>query len=52
MNFICVVLGVAVLADGLLKIQIALDSKRFGISKWWLILAVAFIACIASRKTK
>lgn len=46
MNFICVVLGVAVLADGLLKIQIALDSKRFGISKWWLILAVAFIACV------
>lgn len=46
MNFICVVLGVAVLADGLLKIQIALDSKRFGIRKWWLILAVAFIACV------
>ena len=43
MNFICVVLGVAVLADGLLKIQIALDSKRFGISKWWLILMMAIM---------
>lgn len=30
--------------DGLLKIQIAIDAKTFGISKWWLILSVAILA--------
>lgn len=43
MVFISVVLGVYVLADGLLKIQIALDSRVFGIKNWWLILAAAIV---------
>lgn len=43
MNVICVFLGICVLIDALLKIQIALDSKQFGIGQWWLILAVAMI---------
>ena len=30
-------------ADALLKIQISIDSKAFGIQKWWLILAVAIL---------
>lgn len=38
---ICVLMGCTVLADGLFKIQISIDAKRFGIRKWWLILAVA-----------
>lgn len=46
MVFISVVLGVYVLADGLLKIQIALDSKIFGIGQWWLIFAAAIITGI------
>ena len=33
-----VVLGIIVLVDGLFKIQTALDSKRFGLKKWWIIL--------------
>ena len=41
MEFFCAVVGISFLADGLFKIQIAIDSKRFGISKWWLILALA-----------
>ncbi len=44
MNFICITMGVSVLADGLFKIQIAIEAKRFGISRWWLILAVAILA--------
>lgn len=48
--FISVVLGIYVLADGLLKIQIALDSKVFGIKKWWVILisavATGTIGCL------
>lgn len=43
-RFICIALGISILADGLFKIQIALDSKRFGIKSWWLILALAIAA--------
>ena len=35
------------LCDGLFKIQIAIDSKPFGIKTWWLILALAVIAVAA-----
>ena len=42
-NLICIVMGICVLADALLKIQISIDSKAFGIQKWWLILAVAIL---------
>lgn len=43
-SFICVVLGVSVLADGLFKIQIALDARKFGIENWWLLLLLAVAA--------
>lgn len=43
MNFIFIALGIAILADGLFKIQIAMDSKRFGIAAWWLILLLAVL---------
>lgn len=43
MAFICVALGISILLDGLFKIRIAMDSKRFGIKSWWLILALAII---------
>ena len=41
MDFICIAAGVAILADGLFKIQIAIDSRRFGIRDWWLIMVLA-----------
>ena len=43
MSFFCIVLGICVLTDGLFKIQIALDAKRFGIRKWWLVMVMALI---------
>lgn len=46
MNVICILLGICILADALLKIQISIDSKTFGIRQWWLILAVAVITGI------
>ncbi len=46
MSFLCVMFGIAVLADGLFKIQIAADSKRFGIRRWWLVLILALVTCI------
>ena len=42
-NLICIVMGICFLADALLKIQISIDSKAFGIQKWWLILAAAIL---------
>ena len=44
LDFIFTALGVVVLTDGLYKVQIALDAKRFGISAWWLTLALAVAA--------
>lgn len=46
MNVIWIFLGICILADALLKIQISIDSKIFGIRQWWLILAAAIITGI------
>ncbi|MCH5272712.1 MAG: DUF308 domain-containing protein [Lachnospiraceae bacterium] len=43
MTFICIALGISILTDGLFKVQIAFDSKRFGIKNWWLILSLAIV---------
>ncbi len=43
MGFIGAVFGVCFMTDGLLKIQVAVDAKAFGVSKWWLILAAAIV---------
>ncbi len=43
MALICILIGIAVLLDGLFKIRIAMDSRRFGIQSWWVILALAII---------
>ena len=37
------VLGILILMDGLLKIQIAVEARPFGIRLWWLILASAIV---------
>lgn len=42
-NVIWVLLGISILADALLKIQIAVDSKIFGIQQWWLIFSMAIL---------
>jgi uncharacterized membrane protein HdeD (DUF308 family) len=48
MAFFSVVLGISILADGLFKIQIAMDSRRFGIDLWWLILVLALLSGLAA----
>lgn len=45
MGFLCVLLGITILADGLFKIQISVDSRRFGIGRWWLVLLLAVLTC-------
>ena len=42
--FFCTVLGILILSDGLFKVQIAVDAKRFGIDRWWAILLAAACA--------
>lgn len=44
LDFLFTALGVAVLTDGLYKVQIAVDTKRFGVSAWWLTLVLAVAA--------
>ena len=43
MTFLCVMFGIPVLADGLFKIQVAVDARRFGIGQWWLVLLLAVL---------
>ena len=43
MSFFCIVLGISVLTDGLFKIQVAVDARRFGIPQWWLVLLLAVL---------
>lgn len=41
-----VLMGVMVLIDGSLKLQTSLEAKRFGMERWWGILALAVLTCI------
>ncbi len=45
-NFLCIVFGISILADGLFKVQIAMDARTFGIKLWWLILTFAVLTGI------
>lgn len=45
-SVLCTMLGIYILADGLLKIQVALDAKHFGLPKWWMILTSAVLVGI------
>lgn len=44
MNALCIVMGIETIADGLFKIQTAMDARRFGLERWWLIFAIAIAA--------
>ena len=42
----CILLGLLILSDSLLKIQISIDAQRFGISLWWMILGFAVLTAL------
>ena len=44
--FFCVVFGLLILLDGILKLKIAGEARRFGIGAWWLILAEGTMTAI------
>ena len=40
------ILGILMLADALLRIQTAIDAKKFGIGKWWILLFISLTAAV------
>ncbi len=46
MHLLCLIVGICITGDGLLKVQTALDSRRFGLERWWLILALGVLAAL------
>lgn len=46
MGLMCVILGLCILADGLFRVQTALNAKHFGLPLWWLILVWAIVTGI------
>ena len=46
-SMLYLIMGILILADGLLKIQIAIDAKKFGLNRWVGILIPALFACVA-----
>lgn len=47
LGIISALFGVVAVLDGLFKSRIALESKRFGISGWWLIMALGVLSDLA-----
>ena len=45
-NQIMTILGLFFLIDALSKMQTAIDARRIGVERWWLILCVALVAAI------
>ncbi len=46
MTFVCIVIGIAILIDGLFKIRVSFDSKKFGIKNWWAIFGTALVTAV------
>lgn len=45
-ELIALILGIFLVFDGTFKLQTSIDSKRFGMTSWGTILALAIITCI------
>ena len=51
MLMLCLIVGISIAGDGLLKIQTAMEARRFGLSSWWLILVLGILAAILGIAT-
>lgn len=47
MHFICIAIGIAIIAECLFKMQTAIDAKNFGVKTWWLILLLSALTGLA-----
>lgn len=45
-SFLCIALGISVFTDGLFKMRIAFESKKYGVPHWWIILIVSVLAML------
>lgn len=45
-NFMFTAFGIAIIADALFRLRIAVEAKRFGIRAWWLIVVSAALAAV------
>ncbi len=45
-DILSVVVGIFVIVDAGLRIQTAFEAKRFGLSKWWLMLIMSLAVAI------
>ena len=45
-DLMMIALGVAVIADALFRLRVAIDAKNFGIGAWWLIVVLAVLTGI------
>ena len=43
LSFFCTVIGILILTDGFVKVQIAVEARPFGIRQWPLLIAVAVV---------
>lgn len=43
---VCILIGIFILADSLLKIQTSVDAKKFGLPLWWLIFVSAAVSSV------
>ena len=43
MALVPVIMGIYFMIDGIMKIQTAVDAKRFGVKSWWMILVSAIV---------
>ncbi len=46
MLMVCLIVGISIAGDGLLKIQTSMDARQFGLKSWWLILILGILAAI------
>ena len=46
MKLLPVIIGLFVTIDGVFKMQTAIDSKRFGLKRWYAILVLASVTCV------
>ena len=40
-----ILLGVGILVDGIFKVIKAIETKKFGLDKWWVVLLLALLTC-------
>ena len=45
-NLMLIALGIAIVADALFRLRIAIDARKFGIGAWWVIVVAAAITAL------